>query len=406
MNSAKYYLGIDCGAISLNLAILDDTKSLIWRDYQRTHGNPLNILKDSLHKLFAEVEIEEFEDIIITGSARQLIGEILGSKQINEITAHGLAAAFFYPEVKSVIEIGGQDSKLILLDKNIEGEIIIVDSAMNDICAAGTGAFLEQQAFRMGITIEELSKKAHQSTNPAKIAGRCSVFAKTDIIHLQQEGVSVDDLSLGLCYALVRTYVESFIKSRKLKLPILFQGGVAANIGMKKAFTEVLNLNENDIIVPHNFDIMGAIGASLHAIKKGEGMQQTKETLLGKLCNIPEVNLKKSGLSRLSFNYVKEVDSKITGLNEYNSCCVNEVFIGVDVGSVSTKIAIIDKDKNLIYKHYTSTYGKPLEAIKICLNGFREYCNRNVKIRGVGVTGSGRSFVAHFIGADIVKNEI
>lgn len=398
-----YYLGVDCGAISLNLAILDDTRHLIWRNYQRTHGDPLNVLKGAMHELFAKVDIEEFEGIIITGSARQLISELMGGEPVNEITTHGLAAAFFYPEAKSVIEIGGQDSKLILLDKNTEGETIIVDSAMNDICAAGTGSFLDQQAFRMGITIEELSKKAYESANPAKIAGRCSVFAKTDMIHLQQEGVPVDDLSAGLCYSLARTYVENFIRAKKLQPPILFQGGVAANIGMKKAFIEVLNLNEGDIIVPHNFDVMGAIGSALYGIKKGISTQQSKESLLEKLRNIPEVKLERSGLPPLSSKYVKQIDFRPS---KYNNCCVNDVYIGVDVGSVSTKVAIIDADKNLIYKHYTATHGKPLEAVKICLNKFREYCNGNIKIKGVGVTGSGRSFIAHFIGADIVKNEI
>ncbi|MEW6618371.1 MAG: acyl-CoA dehydratase activase [bacterium] len=407
INNPKYYLGIDCGAISLNLAILDDTKRLIWRNYQRTHGDPLNVLKRSMDRLFSEVDIEEFEGITVTGSARQLIVGIVDSESINEITAHGLAGAFFYPDAKSIIEIGGQDSKLIFLDKNTKGETIIVDSAMNDICAAGTGSFLEQQAFRMGISIEELSEGAYRSVNPAKIAGRCSVFAKTDMIHLQQEGVPINDLSAGLCYALARTYLEIFIKGRKLKPPILFQGGVAANIGMKKAFTEVLNLNKGDIIVPPNFDIMGAIGCALYVIKKGIiARRLTKESLREKLCSIAEVKREKLSLPRLSFKYVKQVDSKVNRLSKYNNCSVNEVYIGIDVGSVSTKIAVIDEDKNLIYKHYTSTHGKPLEAVKICLNDFREYCNGNVKVKGVGVTGSGRSFIANFIGADIVKNEI
>lgn len=397
----KYYLGVDCGSVSLKAVVLNEKKDILWLDYRRTHGQPLKILAESIRDMFNDTDIDEFQAVVTTGSARNIVGKILNGKAVNEIHTHGLAGAHLYPDAKSIIEIGGQDSKLIFLEKNNADETIIVDSVMNDICAAGTGSFLDQQAFRMGITVEELSRLAAASENPAKIAGRCSVFTKTDMIHLQQGGVSKADLSAGLCEATVRTYMESLIKGKKIAAPILFQGGVANNEGMRLAFEKLLKLKKGDMIIPKEFDIMGAIGSCLYALKKNLNNVQTKEQIMGAVQKDHSLAIKHSGLPCLADSFTEYLPSEFPDKGTGDS----GVYLGIDVGSVSAKLVAIDQSKNLIYKKYLPINGEPFESVKICLADFHQK-HPDFKVAGVGVTGSGRNFIAKAVGADSVKNEI
>ncbi|HEX21696.1 MAG TPA: 2-hydroxyglutaryl-CoA dehydratase, partial [Actinobacteria bacterium] len=175
----------------------------------------------------------------------------------NEITAHAVAAGHVAPEVRTVLEIGGQDSKIILLKDGI-----VVDFAMNSVCAAGTGSFLDHQSARLGIPIEEFGDYALKADEGAQIAGRCSVFAESDMIHKQQVGYGLEEIIYGLCQALVRNYLNNLAKGKDLLGPLVFQGGVAANSGMKRAFEAALN---TEVIIPKYYNVMGAIGAALLA---------------------------------------------------------------------------------------------------------------------------------------------
>jgi predicted CoA-substrate-specific enzyme activase len=178
----------------------------------------------------------------------------------NEIIAHALAATHYHPETKTVIEIGGQDSKIIILRNGIP-----IDFAMNTVCAAGTGSFLEHQAARLDVPIEEFGELALKSENRVKIAGRCTVFAESDMVHKAQLGVPVEDIIRGLCDAIVRNFLNVVGKGKEIHPLILFQGGVAANTGVKKAFEEVL---EKEVVVPEYYHLMGAIGAAILAEKE------------------------------------------------------------------------------------------------------------------------------------------
>src|SRR5659263_191254 len=178
-----------------------------------------------------------------TGSARHLTGIIVGADVVkNEITAHAVAASQVVPDVNTVLEIGGQDSKLIILRDGV-----VTDFAMNSVCAAGTGSFLDHQSARVAIPIEDFGNYAVRSESPAHIAGRCSVFAESDMIHKQQVGVAVEDIIYGLYHALVRNYLNNLSKGKELLAPMVFQGGVAANAGMKRAFEDALSM---EIVIP------------------------------------------------------------------------------------------------------------------------------------------------------------
>lgn len=252
------YLGIDVGSVSTNLVIVDEAGSVLESIYLRTQGQPINAVKKSM--LIAQEHLPGVKILGAgtTGSARYLAAVVVGADSVkNEITAHAVSSFAMVPGVRTVIEIGGQDSKLIILRNGI-----VADFAMNTVCAAGTGSFLDQQAARLGIPIAEFGEMAQRSTVPVRIAGRCAVFAESDMIHKQQMGYSLDDIGAGLCEALVRNFLNNLGKGKEILEPIVFQGGVAANAGMRDAFRKAL---EKEIIVPKYFDVMGAVGAAILA---------------------------------------------------------------------------------------------------------------------------------------------
>jgi predicted CoA-substrate-specific enzyme activase len=253
------YLGVDVGSVSTNIVLMDDQEKIIDKLYLRTQGQPIEAVQKGLeyikNRLSSDMEIGA---IGTTGSGRQLAGLIAGADSIkNEITAHAVAAAKIVPGVQTVLEIGGQDSKIIILRNGV-----VADFAMNTVCAAGTGSFLDQQASRLNLPIEEFGSIALKSENPVRIAGRCSVFAESDMIHKQQLGHNLPDILAGLCEALVRNYLNNVGKGKDILGPVVFQGGVAANSGIKKAFEKALGL---EIQVPEYFDVMGAVGAAIIA---------------------------------------------------------------------------------------------------------------------------------------------
>jgi len=255
----KIYLGIDVGSVSTNLVMVNTENSVIAYEYLRTRGQPIQVVQEGLRNLALKVPAGAvISGVGVTGSARNLIGIAVGADVVkNEITAHAIAADLFVPGVQTVLEIGGQDSKMIVLRHGV-----VVDFAMNTVCAAGTGSFLDHQAARLGIPIEDFGALALNNKSPVHIAGRCSVFAESDMVHKQQMGHGLEDIIAGLCDALVRNYLNNVGKGKEIIAPVVFQGGVAANLGIKAAFEKALNM---EIIVPEYYHIMGAIGAAIMA---------------------------------------------------------------------------------------------------------------------------------------------
>ena len=251
------YLGIDVGSVSTKIAALNGHHELLASTYLLTQGRPIEMLQRGLTQIERELPDETIiHGVATTGSARYLAGVITGADLVkNEITCHAIAALHYVPEVQTVIEIGGQDSKIIIIRDGI-----VTDFGMNTVCAAGTGSFLDHQALRLDISIEEFSRRALASQNPVRIAGRCTVFAESDMVHKQQMGHRVEDILLGLCQALVRNYLSNVGIGKEVKAPIVFQGGVALNQAIVKAFQEELSA---EISVPRHPAIMGALGAAL-----------------------------------------------------------------------------------------------------------------------------------------------
>ena len=255
----EVYLGIDVGSVTTKLAVVDKDGELITYTYLLTQGKPVQMVQQGLKQIKQQLSKDvDICGVATTGSARYLSGVIVGADLVkNEITSHAVATLRYIPEVQTIIEIGGQDSKIIIIRDGI-----VIDFGMNTVCAAGTGSFLDHQALRLDMSIEEFAKRALNSNTLVRIAGRCTVFAESDMIHKQQMGHRTEDILYGLCQALVRNYLNNVGLGKDIKPPVVFQGGVAFNQAIVKALQEELNI---EIIVPPHHELMGAIGAALLA---------------------------------------------------------------------------------------------------------------------------------------------
>jgi predicted CoA-substrate-specific enzyme activase len=251
------YLGIDVGSVTTKLAVIDEADELVADLYLPTQGKPIETTQRGLRQIKEQLpKGMTISGVATTGSARYLTGVVVGADLVkNEITSHAVGALHYFPESQTVIEIGGQDSKIIIIRKGI-----VTDFGMNTVCAAGTGSFLDHQALRLNMSIEQFSRKALESAKPVHIAGRCTVFAESDMIHKQQSGHCTEDIVYGLCQALVRNYLNNVGLGKDIQPPIIFQGGVAFNQGIVKALREELG---PEVTVPPHHEVMGAIGAAL-----------------------------------------------------------------------------------------------------------------------------------------------
>lgn len=267
----RVYLGIDVGSVSTNLVALDASGIVLDQLYIRTNGQPLESVRAGLEQLQQHLgESAQIAGVGTTGSGRQLVGVMVGADVVkNEITAHATATVHHYPNVRTIFEIGGQDSKIIIVNDGI-----VVDFAMNTVCAAGTGSFLDHQSERLRIPIQEFGEYALRAERQVRIAGRCTVFAESDMIAKQQFGFSKAEIIRGLCEALVRNYMNNLGRGKDLRPPFVFQGGVAANVGIRVAFERELG---SQVIIPEHYGVMGAIGSALLAREEMKARPRTSK---------------------------------------------------------------------------------------------------------------------------------
>ncbi len=268
----KGYLGIDIGSISTKGVVIDGDNNILAKEYLWTEGDPMGAVKRLLKALEKQVDKDvKIVSVGTTGSARKLIGVMTGASVVkNEITAHAIGTTTVHPEVNTVFEIGGQDSKIIIIENGF-----VVDYAMNTLCAAGTGSFLSSQAHRLGVSVEDFGEIALTSKKPTNIAARCTVFAESDLVHKAQIGHKKEDIIAGLCKAVVTNYLNNIGKGKKINAPIVFQGGVSKNVGVKKAFEDAVG---SEVIVDENGHLMGAFGVAVLAKRSGKEKPFSFET--------------------------------------------------------------------------------------------------------------------------------
>ena len=413
-------LGLDIGAISLKLAALGRPQDrpilaalcaaqpeflltelngapLALSDYRRIAGSPIQSTYDLLQEFHDTVPADRVEGIRVTGSGSRTIAKVLGLFFENEFKAIARTMGALYPNVRTIFEIGGESSKYIRLEGSS-----IVDYDRSGECAAGTGSFLDQQALRMQYSVEEVGAVCSTASCAARIAGRCSVFAKSDMIHAQQKGYSPAEILRGLCDAVARNFKSSIVKGRPVEAPVALIGAVSQNAGVTLALREAFSLAEGELIVPAEYAWAGAIGAAIleaeeprkrsileiHRLRQHDAEERVRDT--HPLATEHVVQLR----NRVGV-YVPPPDGQPI-----------PAYLGLDIGSVSTNVVAIDESGAVIHDVYLRTAGRPIEAVEQGLAEVQRLWGSRLEIRGVGTTGSGRELIAEFVGADAVNDEI
>lgn len=259
------YLGLDIGSVSIKAAVVDEGFNVIEEYYFRTKGD----IPESAKKLLETLKTKEIKGVATTGSARKFVAVLISADvDVDEITAHRTAVAKLFPNVKTIFEIGGQDSKLIYFSDDS------VNFEMNNVCAAGTGSFLDQQASRLGMQIEEFCKKGLAAKTSYKIANKCTVFAETDMIHAQQSGVPINQVIRGVHKGLIDNYFAQLCRGKNLKGDFIFEGGTSENMLLveelqNKLLQSGLIKEKEQLIVPRPYNkTLGAIGAAMICINR------------------------------------------------------------------------------------------------------------------------------------------
>ena len=398
-------LGLDVGSTTVKVVVLSSEGHLLASRCVRSNGRPRETVLDTSRRVLEPFGDHRIASLGLSGSGGGPVARILGGVHVNELVAQTRAVGAYHPDARTVIEIGGQDSKLLSVRMRPEdGVMALEDFAMNALCAAGTGSFLDQQAERLGIDIDGgFETIALSSRNPARVAGRCTVFAKSDMLHLQQEGTPLPDILAGLCLALARNFITVIGKGKPFVEPILFQGGVAHNRAVVRAFEEVLGLDPGTLVVPRHHDFMAAIGTALVAREEARPGGSRGFTGFEPLEKSIRSTSHDGGLRPLS---QPGGVRKSRGLRPLSAGGGTPVYVGVDVGSVSTNAVVVDEDDHLLARSYLPTAGRPMDAVRDALAAVGDEVGRHVDVVAAGVTGSGRYLTGHYLGADTVRNEI
>jgi predicted CoA-substrate-specific enzyme activase len=414
-------LGLDIGAISLKLAALGHSsdrvrlealcsagpqfrmaslgeRPLALSEYRRIAGSPIQSTYDLLQEFYEVVPEAEVEGMRVTGSGSRTIAKVLGLFFENEFKAIARMMAEFYPHVRTVFEIGGESSKYIRLEGGS-----IADYDRSGECAAGTGSFLDQQALRMQYSVEDVGAVVTGAKCAARIAGRCSVFAKSDMIHAQQKGYSPAEILRGLCDAVARNFKSSIVKSRKVEGPAALIGAVSQNAGVAAALREAFGLAEPDgLLIPPEFAWCSAIGT---AILEAEEPRKRSILEIHRLRQHDSSAAAQDSQPLRTENVVQLRDRVGVYVPPADGAPI-PAYLGLDIGSVSTNVVVIDDLGAVIHDIYLRTAGRPIEAVQQGLTEVRQRWGNRLRVLGVGTTGSGRELIAEFAGADVVNDEI
>jgi predicted CoA-substrate-specific enzyme activase len=389
----SYSLGLDVGSVYTKIALISEDSKAVYLDSEKITASPKSAVNTLISRLSRKFNLQQIGVAGVSGTGKNVIPKELNWAEYSSSLSIASGLLQSHPNAKTILQIGGQSSFVITLEDGLKKPWQV---ASNPLCAAGTGRFLEQQAYRIGISLDDFARIALECEGTApRIAARCSVFAKSDLIHLQQKGVPMSAMLYALCESIARMVVS--LKKGAFEEPICFVGGVAANAAILKALNEALSSRNGhpvDVIVPENYLYIEAIGSALLARESGKSSQvvvfQEKE-------------------SKLRYFEMPGLE-KVTQKDGWKPPKIEEPFVGylgVDVGSTSTKAVILDETgKKVMAKNYLMTAGKPVEAVKQVFRNLLIDIGDNAKIAGVGVTGSGRYLVGGFIGADLIKNEI
>jgi len=430
----KIHLGIDVGAVSVNAALVlpqdraqtilgnngsgnnlrllesfnDEEFAVLVAPYCRTKGRPLEAVVTLIWDLLERLEGGEISSVMFTGSGGALVARALEVPRCNEFQALARAVDLLHPEVRTVFEIGGESSKYLRLEPDAGcGRLGILDYSTNGDCAAGTGAFLDQQAGRLQYQVEDIGSIVSQAERTAQIAGRCSVFAKSDMIHAQQKGFNPPEVLRGLCKAVSTNYKSAVVKGRTPKAPIVFVGGVTANSAVVRELKDVFNLEDGSMFVPPTAASMAAIGAAVVAWQRREYRGADLRRSLTRIKNKTDGNGYTFAASLpLNLDRVLLLRDRVRPYELPDNGGVIDAYLGLDIGSVGTKLVAVDDNGDVIHDIFTRTEGRPIEVVSRILKELRDAVGSKIRVRGVGSTGSGRELIGELVGADSIIDEI
>ena len=393
MEKTPFAIGIDIGSSAVKISLLTQEKERLCHISREHKGKPYAVLAVEIDCLTLRFKLQDLQYGALTGVGGMTLAKEAGFKNYPEVSAQSAALKEYYPHGVTLVELGCQNTKYISLhpDKSVK------HFSFNTDCSAGTGSFLEEQALRLGIDLCKLSGLTEQASSVPRIAGRCSVFAKTDIVHLQQEGIAVSDILSGLCYAVIRTFKASVVRSGRIVPPLLLHGGMTENKGIVRAVRDVFSLGTEDIFVPRENRNLNSAGTALLALAAGDYLSLKK---------LREVLEKKQTTATTACHRPLIMPAAVDAAELHHfSAHDGDCFLGIDVGSTSTNLVFMSPAGQVVDLLYLRTAGDPLAAVQ---QGLREFKvrYRGTRVLGVGVTGSGRYLIRDLVGGDVAADEI
>ncbi|MDE5884796.1 MAG: acyl-CoA dehydratase activase [Oscillospiraceae bacterium] len=385
----SYSLGIDVGSTTVKTVVCDEHNQILHSAYERHFSKVRETVAAQLQNIAKKFPDAQF-CTAMTGSAGLGLANAAGIAFVQEVHAAFLAVRTCYPQADTVIELGGEDAKIIFLTGGVE-------QRMNGSCAGGTGAFIDQMATLLGITVQELDEASLKASRTYPIASRCGVFAKSDIQPLLNQGAAREDIAASIFRAVVDQTVAGLAQGREIKGNILFLGGpLSFQKGLRKAFVETLGLSENQAIFPEQAPVFVALGSALYA-KQSKDFPKSAETLLEKVRNARTVSDVMTGETLFASHeeYArfierhKQCDLRYADLKTYTG----DAYLGIDSGSTTTKLVLITEDGRLLYHYYGSNEGQPLDKIASKLKQIYQNKNPGLNIRASAVTGYGEDLI-------------
>ncbi len=384
-----YKIGIDAGSTTLKCIVLNEEDKILYSNYERHYSKVREKLIEELENIKGIIENKKFK-IAITGSAGYGISKEYNLPFVQEVFATTLAIKRYYDDVDVAIELGGEDAKIIFLTGGFE-------ERMNSSCAGGTGAFIDQMAHLMGLTVDEMDNLSLKHENIYEIASRCGVFAKTDIQPLLNQGARKEDISASVFQSVVNQTIGGLAQGRSIEGKIMFLGGPLYFCkGLRERFIKTLKLKDNDVVSPENAQVFVAIGSAIYS------KENNKKYEYDELLNIIKENHNEISTMNIidplfnseeEYNEFKErhqkAKVKVSDINNYTG----DAYIGIDAGSTTTKVVLIDKEDNILYEYYGSNKGNPIEVVKKELKHIYNICRKKIKIMGSAVTGYGEELI-------------
>ena len=392
----SYSLGIDVGSTTVKTVVCDENNQILHSAYERHFSKVREIVAEQLKIIAKKFPDAQFRSAM-TGSAGLGLANAAGIAFVQEVHAAFLAVKTCYPKADTVIELGGEDAKIIFLTGGVE-------QRMNGSCAGGTGAFIDQMATLLGITVQELDDASLKAKRTYPIASRCGVFAKSDIQPLLNQGAAREDIAASIFRAVVDQTVAGLAQGREIKGNILFLGGpLSFQKGLRKAFVETLQLSEDQAIFPEQAPVFVALGSAFYAEQSKDSFK-TAAVLLEKVQNAQTASDVLTGekLFQSREEYVKFIERHKQCDLSYADLrtCKGDAYLGIDSGSTTTKLVLITGEGKLLYHYYGSNEGQPLDKIASKLKEIYENKNPDLHIKASAVTGYGEDLIKSGLSVD------